>query len=104
MKAPSLALALAVLALAGCGPPAGGYPPAYELNFMNACEARSSIPGLCSCIWEKIETEVAPADFAALERLPAAEREAHPLKLQIDEYALACGRELSAEDAPRQGP
>jgi hypothetical protein len=85
-----------VLLAAACGRPATGYPAAYELNFMQACEARSTVPGLCACTWDKIEAEVAPADFAALERLPAAERETHPLKRQIDDYALACARELSA--------
>lgn len=89
-----------VVLAAACGRSAAGYPPEYELNFMQACEARSTVPGMCACTWDKIEAEVPPADFIALERLPAAEREAHPLKRQIDDYALACARELSAETAP----
>lgn len=89
-----------VLLTTACGRPAAGYPAEYELNFMQACEARSAVPGLCACTWAKIEAEVPPADFAALERLPAVEREAHPLKRQIDDYALTCARELSGEAAP----
>lgn len=93
--------AFALLLLAACG--RQGYPPEYEFNFMQACEARSQVAGLCACTWDRIEAEVPPADFAALERLPAAERGAHPLKLQIDEYALVCARRLSSE-APPQPP
>lgn len=100
MKACSLALVFLAVALGGCGRPATGYPASYELNFMQACEARSTVPGLCACTWARIEAEVPPADFTALERLPAAERETHPLKRQIDGYALACARELSREAAP----
>jgi hypothetical protein len=90
------AFALVLFLAAGCGPPRTGYPPAYERNFMRACEARSAIPDLCACMWDKIEADIAPDAFAALERLPTAERDAHPLKRQIDGYALTCARELSA--------
>jgi hypothetical protein len=98
----AVALVLAA-ALACCGRPETGYPPAYELNFMRACEAQST-RALCACIWEKIEADVAAADFAALERLPAAERETHPLKLQIDDYALSCARDLAADGASAPQP
>lgn len=90
----------ALLALAACSRPATTYAPGVEMNFMRACEPRSTISGLCACVWDKIETEVTPADFTALERLPGPQREAHPLKRQIDGYAMACGTELSREPAP----
>lgn len=91
------ALALVLLALAGCGRPASGYPPEYELNFMRACEARSTVPGVCACTWEKIEAGVSVAEFTALEAMPPAQRETAPVKLRIDGYALTCARELGAE-------
>jgi hypothetical protein len=91
-----------LFALAACGQPAAPptYPPTTEINFMRACEAHSTVPGLCACVWDKIEANVPPADFTALEAMPGAEREAHPLKRQIDGYALSCGAELSREPAP----
>jgi hypothetical protein len=89
---------VAALALAACGR-SSGYPPEYELNFMRACEARSAVPGLCACTWDKIEEGVSVAEFTALETMPAAQRQSHPTKLRIDQFALACARELAA-DAP----
>ena len=59
-----------LLSLASCGR-STGYPPAYEVNFMRACEARSTVPGLCACTWGKIEAEV-PADEFAAGHLPGA--------------------------------
>ena len=59
-----------------------------------------AVQGLCACIWDKIEAEVPPNDFAALERLPGPEREAHPLMAQINEYSFACARQLETEPAP----
>lgn len=96
-----LAAALLVLVLAACGQQApSAYAPGIELNFMRACEAQSPIQGLCRCTWDKIAAEVPPGDFTALERLPGPEREAHPLKAQIDGYAMECANELATEQAP----
>ena len=87
------------LALAACAPAApAAYTPDIEANFMRACEAQSTVPGLCACTWERIEAGVPAAEFLALERLPGAERAAHPLTEQIESYALACGAQ-SGEDA-----
>ncbi len=97
------AATVVALTLAACSQPSSSpYPPGVEMNFMRACEAQSTVPGLCQCTWDKIEVGVPPADFTALERLPGPEREAHPLKQQIDGYALACASELSREQAPTQ--
>lgn len=89
------ALVIALLALSACGQHNQAYPPGVEMNFRHACEARSTTPGLCECVWEKIKTDVPPADFLALEQLPAAERETNPLTARINEYTYACARELS---------
>jgi len=93
------------LALAGCTPPAptpAGYPPQYEVSFMRGCEGQNPAPGVCACIWDRIEAEVPPSDFAALDRMPGPQREAHPLMDQINGYALACrtAREPAAEPPP----
>jgi len=90
----------ALIALAACGQREEAFPPGTELTFMRACEARSQTDGLCGCVWDKIEAEVAPRDFIALERLPAAEREAHALTAQINNYAYACAAELAPEPSP----
>jgi hypothetical protein len=94
-----LAAILLILALAACGQREAGFAPGTEMNFMRACEARSETPGLCGCIWDRIEAEVPPDDFNALERLPGPEREAHPLTEQINGYAFACVSELTTEPA-----
>jgi hypothetical protein len=98
-----LALGVALVA-AACSRPAPTYGPEVEFNFMRACEERSQLPGLCACIWEKVEAEVDPNDFVALEQLPGPAREAHPLTAQINGYAAACYAQLStpapAEPAP----
>ena len=95
-----LALALCLVLLAACGrsetPP---YPPAYEVNFKTACETRTT-PARCACIWDKIEDEVDPNAFAALEQLPLSERQAHPLTRQIEGYALACRGTPPVEQPP----
>jgi hypothetical protein len=92
-----LVLALAVFALAACSPRSGEYPPGIEMNFMRACEAQSTVPGLCACTWDKIEAEVPATDFQALELLPGPERLDHPLTAQINGYALACGEQLTQQ-------
>ena len=91
---------MALVLLAACSPPARTYQPGVETNFMRACESQSTIPGLCACAWNKIEANIAPDDFAALERLPGPEREASPVKRQIDGYTRACIAELQREPRP----
>ncbi|MBY0565343.1 MAG: hypothetical protein K2P58_14330 [Hyphomonadaceae bacterium] len=92
---------ISLLALAACAPAAPtAYTPVVEQNFMRACEAQSTVPGLCACTWERIEAGVAPADFMALESLPGPERAAHPLTEQIEAYALACGAQSSEDATP----
>lgn len=93
-----IVLALAAIALASCGQSSQtGYPPGYEMNFMRACEAQSTVPGLCACTWDKIEAGVSPSDFAAYELLPGTERVSHPLTEQLQGYALTCATELGVE-------
>ncbi len=98
-----LVLGVALLA-AACSPPARTYGPEVEVNFMRACEDRSEVTGLCACIWERIEAEVSPNDFVALERMPGPAREAHPLTEQINGYATACHARLAppVEPAPAE--
>lgn len=90
-------LVLLLLALASCGQSSTGYPPQYEVNFMRACESRSTVTGLCGCTWDKIEAGVTVAEFTALEAMPAAQRETSPVKQRIEGYAMECARELGVE-------
>ena len=84
-------MALLVLALGACTPPAPAtFPPGTEMTFMSACQRQGAPEGYCSCVWDRIEAEVPPGEFVALERLSGPEREAHPLTRQIAGYALAC--------------
>jgi hypothetical protein len=92
-----------VLAVAACNQQAASYPPEYEPNFMTACEAQGSSNALCGCVWNRIETEISPGDFAALERLPAANRDAHPLTAQINGYVEACNVEITPPAAIAPG-
>jgi hypothetical protein len=93
--------AAALLTLAACGQQQqAGYPPGYELNFMRACEPQSGIAGQCACVWDKIEAEVPAEEFAALDRMPGPQREAHPLMQQINGYAVACANQLQGEQTP----
>ena len=86
-------LAFALAAAVACSPPRT-YPAAIQHSFMQACEARSAVPGLCACTWEQIEANVAPSDFIALENMPEAERLASPVSRQIEGYAMACASRL----------
>jgi hypothetical protein len=95
-----VSLIAALLALAACGQSSRGYEPGVETNFMHACESQSTIPGLCACAWDKIEANVAPRDFAALERMSGPEREASPVKRQLDGYAQVCRAQLQQEPQP----
>lgn len=82
---------LVVVSLAACAPRPAGYPPGFETNFMTACEAQpGAIAERCACIWDRIEADIAPDDFRALEALPGPERLAHPLMRQIEGYRQAC--------------
>lgn len=94
--------ALAVLAACGQQQASNTYPPQYELNFMRSCQAQNPAEGLCTCTWAKIEGEVPAADFAAFERLPVNEQVSHPLRGQIERYALECLNENqpAAQDPP----
>jgi len=89
--------------VSACGPAqAPSYPPEYKVNFMRACEAQpEAADGRCGCIWDAIEANVPPGDFAALERLPPAERDANALTRQIEGYALSCIAAGTAAPAPR---
>jgi hypothetical protein len=90
------ALALVPLSMLGaCTPQPASYPPHYERNFMNGCDPLNPANPLCACIWEKIEAEIRPGDFAALEQLPAKEREEHPVMAQIRDYQESCRVELA---------
>lgn len=82
-------LCIAIL-LAACGRPEVTYPPQYETNFMNACQTQGSTQARCACIWDRIEANIDPDSFAALEQLPGPEREAHPLMQQIQQYTREC--------------
>jgi hypothetical protein len=90
-------LLIPVLALAACNPQPASYPPEVERNFTAACQARaaSSSSEVCGCVWDRIEAEISPSDFAALERLPGPQREAHPLTAQINGYIEACNVEVT---------
>jgi hypothetical protein len=90
-----LLIGLAFIALGACTPRPATYPPDYERNFVTACEAQGSTNALCACVWDRIEADISPGDFAALERLPGPEREAHALTAQINGYVEACNVSLS---------
>jgi predicted small lipoprotein YifL len=98
-----LILAAAAATLAACGQSAPEtYPPQFVLNFMRACQAQGPSQQFCACTWEKVETAVAPADFAAFERLPVTEQATHPVQQQIERFALECAAQLQppVEDPP----
>ena len=77
-----------VCALGACGPQTS--QPNVEMNYVEACEARGASSTFCACLWDSIETNVAVSDFVSLERLPAAERDAHPVMAEINTYAEQC--------------
>jgi hypothetical protein len=98
-----LVLALAVFALAACSPPSTGFRPGVEMTFMRACEAQPNVPdGVCACTWERVEAEVDPNDFDALEQLPGPQRDAHPIMRQIQGYSTACALQRVGEPAGGQ--
>jgi hypothetical protein len=86
-----LAIALC-LALAACGAEQG-YPPSYELNFMQACQAQGASSAVCACAWARVEAEVPRRDLDALEHLPAAERPAYPVQKQLETFGVQCAAE-----------
>ncbi|HYD87059.1 MAG TPA: hypothetical protein VEA80_06270 [Vitreimonas sp.] len=92
----------AFLAFAACSPAQRGYPPGVEQGFMQACERQSGVPGLCACTWDRIEAEIDPNDFAALERLPGPERDAHPLMRRIVDMRSACHASLTPAPAGQE--
>lgn len=85
---------LSLFALAACNAQPAAYGPDVERNFMMACEAQGSSNALCGCTWDRIEADISPGDFAALERLPGPQRESHPLTAQINGYVEACAVSL----------
>jgi hypothetical protein len=89
-----------LVGLGACNQQPAVYPPHYKLNFMNACDPQNSANPLCACIWDRIEANVRPGDFAALEQLPEQEREAHPLMAQIRGYRETCNVELEPPASP----
>jgi len=94
----------ALLALAACGPSPvqETYAPGNRHNFMEACTAQpTGSESLCSCVWDRIEANVAYADFVAFDRMTPAEREAHPLQDQIEQFALSCAPVGTEGSAPR---
>lgn len=96
-----LLASLSLLALAACNPQPATFGPEVERNFMMACELQQgSSQALCSCTWDKIEAEISPNDFAALERLPGPQRETHPLTTQINGYVEACAVSITPPVEP----
>jgi len=91
---------LGLLALAACNPQPAAYPPDFERNFVMACEAQGSSNALCGCTWERIEANISPSDFQALERMPGPQRESHPLTAQINGYVEACAVNLAPPVEP----
>ncbi|MGD9981757.1 MAG: hypothetical protein AB7H66_02995 [Hyphomonadaceae bacterium] len=91
---------VSLLALGACNPRPVVYPPGVELTFVNSCQAQGSSAELCGCVWERVEAEVPADDFAALERLPLPEREAHPLMAQIRGYRETCSVAINPPPAP----
>lgn len=95
-----LLLLFAPLALMACSQPPATYAADVEPNFMVACESQGSSNALCACVWDKIEANITPNDFAALESLPGPQREAHPLTLQISSYVSDCNANLMPQVMP----
>ena len=95
-----LLASLSLLALAACNPQPATYAADVERNFMMACEAQGSSNALCGCTWDRVEAEIRPGDFAALERMPSAQRESHPLTAQINGYVEACAVDLAPAPDP----
>ena len=90
------AVLIAAAALTACQQQPAGYTPEYRLNFVRACEAQRPPAGICQCTWERIETEIPRADFDALERMPAAQRDASPIQARIRDLALECAGKPTA--------
>lgn len=95
-----VSLIAALLALAACSPPPRSYAPGVQTNFMRACESRSAVPGFCACVWTKIEANIAPNDFAALETLSEQQRQANPIMQQMAGYQRECIAEAQREPQP----
>jgi len=98
-------LLVPMLALAACTAQPATYAPDVERNFTAACQARAAASSseVCGCVWDRIEAEISPSDFLALERLPAAEREAHALTAQINGYIEACNVDVAPPAALAPG-
>lgn len=95
-------LALALTALTACGQQeAKTYPPQYELNFMRACQAPGQDSNVCSCTWERITREIPVEEFEGFEQLPANEQTSHPLRAELQRYAVEC---IAQNEAPPEDP
>lgn len=90
-----LLVLVSLFAFAACTPQPASYSPDIARNFTTACEAQGSSSALCGCVWDRIEAEISPGDFVALERLPGPERESHALTAQISGYVEACNASLT---------
>jgi hypothetical protein len=88
------------LALGACNPQPAAFTPDVERNFMMACVGQGSSNALCSCTWDKIEANISPGDFAALERMPGPQRESHPLTAQIAGFVETCNVSLTRQVEP----
>ncbi len=97
-----IVLALVALALGACTQQPTAYTPDVERNFMMACGTQGASDALCGCTWDRIETDISPNDFAALERLPGPQREDHPLTAQINGYVESCNASLASETGPSE--
>lgn len=95
-----LMILVAALALSACGQRDETYPPHYEFNFMQACEAQRPAAGVCDCIWARVIAEVPRRDFEALEHQSVAQRESNPLTQQIAGYGLQCAAAAPAPAEP----
>jgi hypothetical protein len=95
-------LIAALCALAACSQPTRSYAPGVEANFMRACESRSAVQGFCACVWTKIQTNITPADFAALEQLSEPQRQANPVMQRMAGYQRECIAETRRE--PQTAP
>ncbi|MEQ1491164.1 MAG: hypothetical protein ABL932_11505 [Terricaulis sp.] len=92
---------VSLLALTACNQQPATFTPDVERNFIMACSAQQGASmAICTCTWEKIAANVAPGDLAALERMPPAQRETHPLQAQITGYVETCNASLTPQVEP----
>ncbi len=94
---------VSLLALVACNQQPETFAPDVERNFALACGAQQgSSMAVCNCTWAKIAENVSPSDFTALERMPPAQRESHPLTAQISGYVETCNASLTPQVMPAE--